>query len=187
MAGRLLRLAGVLPAYAMTAFEGLAPRALGGPGSVRVVQAVVCSERGVLLCVRRELRGWELPGGEVEPGEADEDALRREVREETGLEVAIERTVGDYLRTGFRAHRARVFVCHVVGGALRPSREAPCLAWFDPAQLPATIFPWFRIPLEDALREFPEPVVRREHLGPAAVWAGLRIDLRMRWRDDRDR
>jgi 8-oxo-dGTP pyrophosphatase MutT (NUDIX family) len=184
VAGRLLRLAGVLPAYARTAFEGLAPRGLGGPGCVRVVQAVVLSERGVLLCVRRELRGWELPGGEVEPGEGDPDALRREVREETGLEVAIERTVGDYLRTGFRAHRARVFACRVVGGALRPSREAPRLAWFDPAALPDTIFPWFRTPLEDALRGRADPIERRERQGLAAVWAGMRIDLRMRWSDD---
>ena len=185
MARRLLRLAGALPAYARTAFEGLAPRALGGAGVVTVVQGVVRSERSVLLCVRRELRGWELPGGEVEPGEPDELALVREVREETGLEVAVERRVGDYVRSGFRAHCARVFTCRPVGGALRPSREAPRLAWFDPAALPGTIFPWFRTPLEDALRERADAVVRREHQGLAAIFAGMRIDLRMRWLDDR--
>jgi 8-oxo-dGTP pyrophosphatase MutT (NUDIX family) len=184
MAGRLLRLAGALPAYAQTAFEGLAPRGLGGAGTVFVVHAVVRSERGVLLCVRRELRGWELPGGEVEPGEPEQSALQREVREETGLEVAVERWVGDYLRSGFRAHRARTFACRVVGGALRPCRETPRLAWFDPAALPATVFPWFRTPLEDALRSMRDPVERREHLGLAAIFAGMRIDLRMRWRDD---
>ena len=184
MAGRLGRLLAALPAYAHTALEGLAPRGLGGAGTVRVVQGVVRSERGVLLCVRRELRGWELPGGEPRPGESDEEALRREVREETGLEIAVEGAVGDYVRSGFRAHCARVFRCRAVGGALRASREAPRLAWFEPERLPATIFPWFRVPLEDALRGLAEPVARREHLGVAAVWDGLRIDLRMRWRGD---
>jgi 8-oxo-dGTP diphosphatase len=184
VAGRLGRLLAALPAYAHTGFEGLAPRRLGGAGTVRVVQGVVRSERGVLLCVRRELRGWELPGGEPDPGESDEEALRREVREETGVEVAVQGAVGDYLRSGFRAHCARVFHCRVVGGALRPSREMPRLAWFDPAQLPRTIFPWFRVPLEDALCGGAEPVARREHQGLAAIWAGLRIDLRMRWTDD---
>jgi 8-oxo-dGTP diphosphatase len=185
VAGRLLRLAGALPAYAQTALEGLAPRGLGGAGAVSVVQAVVRSERGVLLCVRRELRGWELPGGQVEPGEPEPVALQREVREETGLEVMAERLVGDYRRSGFRAHRARVFACRVVGGALRPSREAPHLAWFDPSALPGTIFPWFRTPLEDALRGGPHPVERHEHQGLAAILAGMRIDLRMRWLGDR--
>ena len=185
MAGRLLRLAGALPAYAQTAFDGLAPRALGGAGAVVVVQAVVRSERGVLLCVRRELRGWELPGGELLPGEAEPLGLQREVREETGLEVAAERLVGEYHRSGFRPHRARVYACRVLGGSLHPSRESPRLAWFDPAALPRTLFPWFRTPLEDALRGLSEPALRREHQGLASVLAGMRIDLRMRWLDDR--
>jgi ADP-ribose pyrophosphatase YjhB (NUDIX family) len=185
VAGRLLRLAGALPAYAQTAFAGLAPRALGGAGPVIVVQAVVRSERGVLLCVRRELRGWELPGGEPRPGEPEPIGLAREVREETGLEVVVERLVGDYRRSGFHSHRARVYACRVVGGALRPSREAPRLAWFDPTGLPGTIFPWFRTPLEDALRALPDPIERTEHQGLAAILTGLRIDLRMRWLDDR--
>ena len=186
MPGRLRALASALPDWARVAFEALAPRAAGGAGRARVVQAVVRGEAGVLLCERRELCGWELPGGAVQPGEADEDALRREVAEETGLAVAIERLVGEYQRTGFRAHTARVYACSVAGGALRPSRETPRVGWFDPAALPEGIFPWFRAPLEDALRELPEPVMRREHQGLAAIAAGIRIDLASRRRRDVD-
>ena len=180
--GRLCRVAGALPAWAEVAWEALAPRALGGAGRARVVQGVVSGAAGVLLCQRRELRGWELPGGALAPGERDEDALRREVAEETGLDVAVGRLVGDYERSGFRAHHARVFACRPVGGALRPSRETPRLAWFPPDALPDTLFPWFRGPLEDALAAHAAPVARREHQGLGAIWAGMRIDLTSRWR-----
>jgi ADP-ribose pyrophosphatase YjhB (NUDIX family) len=182
--GRLWRVAGVLPAYAEVVWSAIAPRAIGGTGRARVAQAVVRSERRVLLCLRRELRGWELPGGEVEAGERDEVTVVREVREETGLEVAVQRLVGTYQRSGFRAHEAVVFECRVVGGTLATSRETPRVAWFDLGALPATIFPWFRTPLDDALAGHAEPVHRTEHQGIAAIAAGARIDLAMRWRDD---
>jgi 8-oxo-dGTP pyrophosphatase MutT (NUDIX family) len=178
--GWLRALASAVPAWSGVAWQALAPRALGGAARARVVQAVVRSDSGVLLCERRELRGWELPGGAVEAGESDEEALRREVAEETGLVVAVERLVGEYVRSGFRAHVAHVFACSVEHGTLRPSREAPRLSWFDPGALPDGIFPWFRGPLEDALRDAPEPVRRREHQGLGAILAGARIDLRNR-------
>ena len=147
-----------------------------------VYQAVVVGDEGVLLAMRDELRGWELPGGEALPGESGEAALRREVQEETGLAVETLAHVGDYCRSGFRPHTARVYRCRVSGGALRASPESPAVAWFDPIALPRTLFPWFRGPLADALAELPEPVVIREHQGWRHVLAGLAIDLAMRWR-----
>lgn len=181
MAGRTRRLFGALPAYAHVAWEALAPRGVGGAGRARVVQAVVRSDAGILLCTRRELWGWELPGGTVRSGERDEAALLREVREETGVEIAVGRLVGIYERSGFRGHEARVYLGRLTGGHLHPSLETPRVAWFREDALPPTIFPWFRTPLEDALANHPETVMRREHQGLGAIWAGARIDLATRW------
>jgi ADP-ribose pyrophosphatase YjhB (NUDIX family) len=118
----------------------------------------------------------------VQPGERDEDAVVREVREETGLDVALLRVVGTYQRSGFRAHEAVVFECRAVGGTLATSRETPRVAWFELAALPDTLFPWFRTPLDDALASHAEPVHRREHQGLRAIAAAARIDFAMRWR-----
>ena len=155
-------------------------RVLRESSTREVLQGVVLEGGRVLLAVRRELRGWELPGGAPRPGEHPEAALRREVREETGVEVEVEALVGDYHRSGFRAHHARVFRCRRLGGAARPSPETPRVEWFPVSDLPATLFPWFRAPLEDALAGR-LAVRRQEHQGPAAILAGLGIDLRMRW------
>ena len=99
------------------------------------------------------------------------------------LAVEILRRVGDYRRSGFRPHLARVFACRVAGGAERPSPETPRLRWFDVRSLPGTLFPWYRLPLADALAG-QEGVARREHQGAREVLAGLRIDLHMRISDD---
>jgi ADP-ribose pyrophosphatase YjhB (NUDIX family) len=149
-----------------------------------LVQGVVEGEGGVLLALRRELRGWELPGGRAEAGEDERAALVREIREETGLAVEPGELVGEYCRRGFAAHRARVYRCRVLGGALRPSADTPAVAWFRPAALPDTLFPWFRAPLLDALGRAPLPVERAERLGAAAIAAGLCIDLASRWRGE---
>lgn len=53
------------------------------------VGAVVTDDRGRVLLVREDGR-WLAPGGEVEAGESHDDALVREVREETGIDVLVE-------------------------------------------------------------------------------------------------
>jgi ADP-ribose pyrophosphatase YjhB (NUDIX family) len=65
---------------------------------VPCVGAVVLDDAGRLLLVRRGRepnRGlWSLPGGRVEPGESDAEAVAREVLEETGLRVRVGAVVG---------------------------------------------------------------------------------------------
>lgn len=66
----------------------------------KVVVGAAIVRDGALLAAQRSypshLAGyWELPGGQVEPGEPEPDALRRECREELGVDVHIGRRVGD--------------------------------------------------------------------------------------------
>jgi 8-oxo-dGTP pyrophosphatase MutT (NUDIX family) len=183
--GLVRRLAGLLPSYGKIAWWGLVGSRRRRRPPLVVHQGVILSERGVLLTVRSDLRGWELPGGNSDPDESGEATLRREIREETGVQVELERHVGDYVRRGFLPHTARVYRCRVLRGEPRPSAETPLVRWFPLDAVPDTLFPWYRAPLADALAELPGPVTRHERQGPAAILAGLRIDLRMRFSDDR--
>jgi ADP-ribose pyrophosphatase YjhB (NUDIX family) len=185
----VLRLAGefasALASYTRIGWWGLVSPRVSERTPLVVTQGVIESDQGILLAIRHDLRGWELPGGTLEEGELPEEALRREVREETGLEVEVLRHVGDYVREGFRPHTARVYCCRPTGGALRTSDETRALRYAPPDDLPETLFPWYRQPIADALERRDEPVTRHEQQGPATILAALQIDLRMRISDDR--
>ena len=103
------------------------------------VGAVVLDDERVLLVRRAQepLKGaWSLPGGVVEVGESLAEALRREVQEETGLEIH----VGPLIEALDRVHRApddRVeyhfvildYLCGVDGGSLTHGSDAADARW----------------------------------------------------------
>lgn len=135
------------------------------------VSAVVLREGRLLLQQRADGGQWGLPGGSVEIGETVTAALEREVREETGYEVAVGRLVGVYSDPRFQVVRypdGRVwhyvslcFACALRGGEPRPAPgETLALDWFPPHALPGDVVPLHRRRIEDALAERPAPFIR---------------------------
>lgn len=58
------------------------------------VAGLVSNDKGEVLLINSPRRGWEYPGGMVEPGETFEEALLREIREEAGVYVEITGFIG---------------------------------------------------------------------------------------------
>jgi 8-oxo-dGTP diphosphatase len=107
-----------------------------------VVGAAIISD-GKVLTARRatpaSLAGrWEFPGGKVETGESESQALTRELREELSLEVQVGDPVG---RVPLGADRELVvYLCRVIGGHLRPTGDHDAVRWLTAAELPSV--PW---------------------------------------------
>src|SRR5215471_12098111 len=82
--------------------------------------AIVVQDGKALMTHRRHKEPalqWNFVSGEVEPGETPEEAAIREVREEVGLEVAIEHRLGDRIQPVSKRHMY-YFICRVVGGTV---------------------------------------------------------------------
>ena len=115
---------------------------MDAPAPRPAVGAVVLDGGGRLLVVRRRnppaAGRWSLPGGSVEPGETVREAVRREVAEETGLEVAVGDLVGFLEIRDDRHHYVVLdFAGRVVGGNLRAGDDADDVAWMTSSELAA--------------------------------------------------
>jgi len=111
---------------------------LGGVSGSRIlcVGAVVTDGRGRLLLIQRGHEPgaglWSLPGGRVEPGETDAEALVREMEEETGLTVEPGRLIGQVQRPGLAAGDVidiKDYAATVISGTLRPGDDAADARW----------------------------------------------------------
>ena len=183
--GRAGRLWGGLQVYARIAWWGLISPRVSESRPLVIAQAVILRDgppRQLLLSIRSDLFGWELPGGTLEVGEMSVEAVVREVAEETGLDVEPVAHVGDWVRSGFRPHTARVYLCRVVGGFEAPSHETPRLSWFDVDVPPDELFPWYHEPIREALAPREGPFEGEDMHGIATIWRAMKIDLAMRWR-----
>ncbi|MGH2599114.1 MAG: NUDIX hydrolase [Dehalococcoidia bacterium] len=139
------------------------------PNSLVVaVGAVVRNSAGDILLIKRGDNGlWALPGGAQDLGESTTDAVIREVREETGLQVRVTGLVGIYSNPRHviaydngevRQEFSIVFKAEPTGGKLQPSAESVHVEWTPAERLPELeIHPSMRLRIGHGLADASPP------------------------------
>src|SRR6516225_7414256 len=108
---------------------------------IRCVGGVIKDRQGRLLLIKRgHAPGaglWSLPGGRIEPGETDAEALVREMHEETGLVIEAGQLIGTVRRPAQDGgvFDIRDYAATVIGGTLRPGDDAADARWVDADEL----------------------------------------------------
>lgn len=136
------------------------------------VAGIIFDKKQRVLLIKRLDNGlWGIPSGHVEPGETVEEAIIREICEETGLEVKVNKLIGIYSEPSsqvFSYPNGKIsqfitscFECEVVGGALiKTSNETLDANYFDCDDLPSNLLPMHPMWLQDALAKEVKPFIR---------------------------
>ena len=97
-------------------------------------------QKRVLLVHRKDYDLWNLPGGTMENGESPWDGLKREVKEETGLEVEIFKLAGVYSKPD-KNEVVFSFICKTISGNITLNDEADKIEFFEIDKLPPNTSP----------------------------------------------
>jgi 8-oxo-dGTP diphosphatase len=104
-----------------------------------IVGAAIIADGRVLACERSappEVAGrWEFPGGKVEPGESDEQALARECAEELGVRVEVGERIGPDVPLAHGRAVLRVFAVRLVDDDQPKALEHTAMRWLSAAEL----------------------------------------------------
>jgi len=133
---------------------------------IGVFAIIFNDQQRVLLCHRRDHDLWNLPGGAMETGETPWQAVVREVKEETGLEVSVEKLLGVYSKPD-KNEIVFSFLCQIVSGTVILTDEADQIEYYDPAQLPANTVPKQVERIKDAI--ISKGLVLKVQTGPSVI------------------
>ena len=141
------------------------------------VAGLVTNDEGKILLVNSPWRGWEYPGGLIEPGETFHDALRREIREEAGVEVEVLSFVG--ICKNVEKNIVNIdFTCRYVSGELTTSEESTEVIWATPEEAMELItFPLTRKRLANMLSGSKEAVFFGFKREPFTVVEEFRLEV----------
>jgi 8-oxo-dGTP diphosphatase len=125
------------------------------------VAGVITDDHGrALLIQRRDNHRWEPPGGVLELGETIQDGLRREVREETGLDIEPIALTGVYKNMA-RGIIALVFRCKITGGHLQINDESAAFRWATAGDIADLADEAYAVRVLDALADEQSPAIRQ--------------------------
>ena len=124
-------------------------------------------QKRVLLVHRKDYDLWNLPGGTLEDFESPKNAVIREVKEETGLDVEISKLLGVYNKEN-KNDMAFSFLCKVIGGEITLNDEADKIEYFEIDKLPANTVPKQVERIKDALSN-PSEVIFKTQTGKSAI------------------
>ena len=115
------------------------------------VYAVILNEKKEVLLIHRPDHDiWEIPGGRWEDHETPWEAVVREVEEETGLKVEVEKITSLGSRPS-RQDLVFTFLCRIVDGTMHPTAEADQIRYFPFEAFPSNIAPSKVARVKDAL------------------------------------
>ncbi len=113
------------------------------------------NRKEVLLVKRRDVPVWVLPGGGIDLRESSDDAVIREILEETGFTVKVNRLVALYTPVNALTKPTHLYECTVTDGIPTPSDETTAVQFFPVDTLPKLIPPPFREWIHDAHQSLP--------------------------------
>ena len=132
------------------------------------VAGIVVRDDGRVLVIKRDDNGhWEAPGGVLELDESFEAGVQREVLEETGLGVTVERLTGVY-KNLVHGIVALVYRCRPASGEPHATEEAREIRWMTMEEVQSAMVPAFGVRVLDAFEEVPQS---RAHDGVNLVHA----------------
>jgi 8-oxo-dGTP pyrophosphatase MutT (NUDIX family) len=99
------------------------------------ISAVIVKEKRILLVTGFDEKRYWTPGGKLEPGESHEQTLKRELKEELGVELTDVRPYFSYEGFTTRLNEPQKVHCYLVEfkGDIRPSSEITSFGWFSRA------------------------------------------------------
>jgi 8-oxo-dGTP diphosphatase len=104
------------------------------PKHIVSAAVIVQNKAGHILLIKGPKRGWEMPGGQVEEGEALDRAAVREVKEESGIDIEVTKFCGIYQNTEMCICNT-LFLGKPVAGVCTPSEESLEVGYFPIEQV----------------------------------------------------
>jgi len=135
------------------------------------VGAIIINELNQVLLQHRKIGdGWAPPSGKIEPGETIIEALRREIQEECGMEIIVDRLTGIYSTPEYQIVKypngekihfvTSVFLCRAQKHRAPDAVADMKFKWYYPGEFPDNLLQYAKIWLRDGLQKSNEIYIR---------------------------